>query len=84
MGLFGKKKKEKNDDSDKIIENWEASNKEACGNCMHFSTPLVGKPVCTIPDFLIPADCPKDKIKSGKEVDPGDHCLFWARRQGGW
>ena len=82
MGLFGKNKKM--DDPSEIIKYWETSNKEACGNCRHFGFPVVGKPVCGIPDFLIPAGCPEDKIKSGKEVDPGDNCLFWAKRPPGW
>ena len=70
-------------DPDKIIEYWEASNKTACGNCMHFSFPVVGEPICAIPAFLIPEGCPKEKIRSGNKVKPEDSCLLWAKRQGG-
>lgn len=81
MGLFRKKKNEKMKDPSEILEYWEASDKEACGNCMHFSYPMFGKPICNIPDFLIPEGCPTEKINTGKEMDPGDNCLFWARRK---
>ncbi len=77
------KAKEEMNDQTEILKYWEASDKKACGNCMHFSFPVVGEPVCTIPDFLIPEGCPKEEIKSGNKVKPEDRCLFWAKRQGG-
>ena len=79
MGLFNKKKKEKAKDPEEILKIWEASDKEACGNCMHFGYPMIGNPICNLPDFLIPDNCPKDKINTGKEMDPSSKCLFWYR-----
>lgn len=86
--LFGSEeeheRKKKTNDDPYNLKYWETSKQEACGNCMHLSVPVVGKPICAIPEFLIPDGCSKDVIKSGLQVDPGDHCLLWVRRRDVW